>query len=944
MYQAIINIQWVNILIILIEAWVVFVGMKNKVHYYLYLLCMAMLINSTGYLLALYSHTEDTYFQAIMFSWVGKVWITFAMFCFSKELSKSHIPWIVTFLFGAFSVATFVVVITTKTTNLFYTDIRFAEENGMILFQPQKGPWGWVWDIAVMLTVTVSFVMLLIGLSGEKNRQKRKQFIIVMLALVVELMIGVLVTSPLSKYYDINQFGFSIAAVMILVAIFRYNLMDTEYVAKEYMIDELSTGVIVTDVYGDVTYYNNTAENLFPDIKSDAQKVLYKVKDMLRGDGPVSIGTRSFTFEERPLIHKEKTVGTIYVLLDNTQYYNYLNELEEQKQIAEEANKAKSIFLANMSHEIRTPINSVLGMNEMILRETNEKNVREYAMDIQAAGQSLLSIINDILDLSKIESGKMEVTPAVYDIVNLVSEISNMTETSANNKGLLYNVYVSPGVPSKLFGDDVMIRQVLTNLLTNAVKYTSRGSVSLMVSVRPYNNEPLSMVKYSMLHFEVEDTGIGIKSADMRKLFSAYERIESGQNRNVEGSGLGITISMKMLDLMDSRLEVSSEYGKGSVFSFDLRQKIVDDTPVGDYEGKVQRRVGQKHSYEPTFSAPDAHILVVDDNSTNRKVFSSLLRPTGIKVTEVSNGQDAVDITSKHYFDIIFMDHMMPGMDGVEAMKRIKRRENGPCSNTPIIVLTANAVAGSKEKYMEDGFDGFLAKPISSDRLEEIIRDVLRKDKLKEAVPYKEPEDETEGFPMITGIDWEVAMMRIHDEKIVRTVLEDFVNTIKPQTRKLERLKAGFPDTIEDYRTMVHGVKSGSGTMGMIPLSGMAFVLEKAAKEKDYETIDRLHDPFIKEWRSYEDRLKDYLRPSDGADEEEKEEIPDEILEAILRMLSASMDLMDIDGADDAIEKLSGFRLPDYVEKEMDDLKDAVAELDQDGVARILETIRKGRR
>ncbi|MCR4674040.1 MAG: response regulator, partial [Lachnospiraceae bacterium] len=373
----------------------------------------------------------------------------------------------------------------------------------------------------------------------------------------------------------------------------------------------------------------------------------------------------------------------------NRQY----DEIREAKEDAEYANQAKSRFLAQMSHEIRTPINAVLGMDEMILRETKEVDTRGYAKDIYNAGQTLLSLINDILDSSKIESGKMDIVPVEYELAILIHDLVNMISQRAQAKDLRLEVEVDSTLPRVLFGDDVRIRQVITNILTNAVKYTMTGSVWLRVKGERMGDKLI-------LRVEVEDTGIGIKEEDMPKLFQEYQRIEEGRNRKIEGTGLGMNITIQLLHLMGSELEVTSVYGKGSKFYFDLEQEIIDSAPMGNY--KKASKVDDKFmSGQDDFIAEEAKVLVVDDNAMNRKVFRSLLRPTKVLVSEAASGKEALAFVEREKFNIIFMDHMMPEMDGVETMKRMRKMEC--CDGVPIYVLTANAVTGAKDEYMAMG-------------------------------------------------------------------------------------------------------------------------------------------------------------------------------------------------------------------------------------------------
>ena len=728
MQQVILLTQWINVFLIMSETWVVFMNMRNRMHYYLFLNCISMLLCSVSSLLTLFVETEEAYFILFMLSWAGKVGVTLTMFLFCIKLCESKLPKIISALETGFVVVSYIILVTTQKTGLFYKNLHIVKDNGMWVLEYEQGMWQTLWNITIVIVILSCLLMLGKALYRTNNQLKRKQYITIIVALLLEIVIGFLTGLPIGKYYDFNQLGFSLCAILILFAVFHNKLMDMESMAKEYIIDELSAGIIAMDASGMVAYYNKQARRIFPDIVRNERKVMAQIAESIQTGEPITVQERVYNFEERKLVHNPSDERAMYVIIDSTKHYQHLKELEREKQIADAANRAKSEFLANMSHEIRTPINAVLGMDEMILRESSESTIREYAMDIQAAGRTLLTIVNDILDLNKIEAGKMELVPVTYDVAGMVHDISNMIKVRAREKNLALRVSVASDVPAKLYGDDVKIRQILMNLLTNAVKYTTSGEVCFRVSLKQIGCK--TDREEAVIRFEVEDTGIGIRPEDIDKLFMEFERIELNRNRSIEGTGLGIPIAMRLLSMMDSELKVESEYGKGSVFSFDLKQEIVEATQIGDYENKVERMKAESAELSESFVAPDAHVLIVDDNSVNRKVFMLLLKRMQMKVTEADSGYKAVELASAQKFDLIFMDHMMPGMDGIEAMEKIKAVKDGPCADVPVIVLTANAIEGSKEKYMEAGFNGYLSKPIVPEQLQSVITEQLSAEKV----------------------------------------------------------------------------------------------------------------------------------------------------------------------------------------------------------------------
>lgn len=388
-------------------------------------------------------------------------------------------------------------------------------------------------------------------------------------------------------------------------------------------------------------------------------------------------------------------------------------KVEKAREEAIMANQAKGRFLAQMSHEIRTPINAILGMDEIILRESKEANILEYAEDINDAGQLLLSIVNEILDLSKIESGMMEIVETRYNLNKLIADLTAMISLKAQSKNLNFHVNIDKSLPLHLYGDDVRIRQVLTNLLSNAIKYTKEGTVELNITGECQD-------KTVTLHCSVTDTGIGIKEEHITDLFEAYKRIEDDTNHYIEGTGLGLTITMHLLKLMGSELQVRSEYGKGSEFFFELKQISTGSMTIGEYQDKNLSTPARKH-LSNSFIAPKAKVLVVDDNRINRLVFAKLFQLTKIRIDEAESGFECIEKMKQHRYDIVFLDHMMPELDGKETLQRLKEMKDYPSENAAIVALTANALVGAKKEYISEGFDDFLPKPIIYKDAEEII-------------------------------------------------------------------------------------------------------------------------------------------------------------------------------------------------------------------------------
>ena len=509
------------------------------------------------------------------------------------------------------------------------------------------------------------------------------------------------------------------------------------------------------------------------------------------------------------------------------------DKLRLEKDSSERANRQKSAFLANMSHEIRTPINTILGMNEMILREEERPSVRGYAQSIAQAGESLLAIINDILDFSKIESGKLEIIESEYQLSRLLKNVVAMIRPKADAKGLIFNLHIDDDLPNGLKGDMMRVQQVAINVLNNAVKYTPTGEINFFVLKERIDGNRI------YLSFVVNDTGVGIKEEEQSKLFRDFERLDPEKNRNIEGTGLGLAITQMLLNLMGGKISFKSVYGEGSTFTVVVPQTIMEDSPIGNLAERISETAIQTKQYVPSFTAPTADVLVVDDNEMNLLVVKGLLKETKIRIDDCMSGAECLERLAKRKYDLILLDHMMPNMDGVETLHRAEALPNA--KYTPFIVLTANAISGAKEFFLKEGFTAYLSKPIDSAALEATLVKYLPEEKLRpgpstadlatkeSSQPFAESEPES-GEKSDTG-DLDIQQGMKYNggmEDMYRTVLGMFIK-LRPDKQKQmkEHLDA---ENWQNYATMLHALKSTAMTIGGQKLSDAAKELELAGK------------------------------------------------------------------------------------------------------------------
>ena len=585
----------------------------------------------------------------------------------------------------------------------------------------------------------------------------------------------------------------------------------------------------------------------------------------------------------QPMLMDGQAAGLNILFIDETDIVNAMER-------AQAADRAKSNFVSNMSHEIRTPMNAISGMAEFILRDSRDEEARQHAAAIKSASRSLLAIINDILDFSKIENGKMEIFETPCMLSSLVNDVATMIQFRLQDRPVELKLDADADLPSVIYADEVRLKQVLINLLGNAVKFTPQGSILLRMRC-----EAIDEIQ-CRLFVEVRDTGIGIREQDLEKIFSSFTQVDTKRNRSVEGTGLGLAISKRLVEMMGGTIRVESIYGEGAAFSFDIVCKVKDWRGIGRLEEK--RRSFTEGPFRSTFSAKGAKALVVDDNEMNLAVTSGILRPYGIEVTAVSGGMDAIEAFRKDSFDILFMDHMMPVMDGVEAMQRIRKLPGG--DEAVIVALTANVFSGATSEYKSRGFQDFLAKPIDPQKMDDILRTYLKPSLIRSldnrrempAAPLpeetaKEEKDSGTDKAMDVSLREKLAAGGVSTVKglhycggnwpLYQDLLRRFVHDAPQKQKDLQRFyEAG---DFKNYAILVHALKSTSGTIGADSLYVCARELEMAAKENWKDFVLTNHGELIARYEAVEKCVAGVCGGISPAQEEKMDEADEDIIE-----------------------------------------------------------------
>lgn len=716
------------------EAFYVLGRRPSRQQQYLQFLILSLCMNFSGYLFELQAQTKREALMAVKFSYFGKPFIVLCLFLFVMHTCKVKIPKTVEHVLFSVHACIVVLVLTCDYHSLFYKNIRFSRGGLFPHLVIENGLFYWL-HCAVQLAYAV--MMLVVCLSGYRKAKKeaeKKQFACLLLMVTIALASFVIYLSGITGGYDITLPACLLDSVLLSVLIFHGGIVDTLMLAKELAIDTLAEGIIVVDIDENMIYYNQSAQQIYEEISLGRQEKILEDMDTCILDHKKLERGRMIYDVSSHMIEKETIYyGRMYVLTDITDSYHYTERVKEQagimkelKEQAESANEAKSLFVSNMSHEIRTPMNAIVGLTEVMLRKEREEEDEKYLLNIQSSGKALLKLINDLLDFSKIEAGKFEISEDVFDFAQMMRDIQVIGLTRIGEKDVRLVMDIEEELPRLLYGDELRIRQVILNILNNAVKYTEKGSVTLTVRQQKREAEKIQ------LYVSVKDTGQGIQKEDQKRLFDAFTQVDIKKNQGKEGTGLGLAISRQLVEMMGGELLVESEYGSGSNFYFTFWLGVQSSETVGNFD-QVKEQPQEEEVQEEVFNftAPQARILLVDDNEINQEVAKALMEPFEMKIDLASDGRQALDMVQKNHYDLVFMDHFMPVMDGVEAVKRIRSLPGEHYQRLPVIALTADAVQGVQEEFLAAGMNDFASKPIEMQDVSRVLRRWLPKEKLR---------------------------------------------------------------------------------------------------------------------------------------------------------------------------------------------------------------------
>ncbi|MGN1154732.1 MAG: ATP-binding protein [Agathobacter sp.] len=888
----------------------------------------------------------------------------------------------------------------------------------------------------ILFWIIIYTLLLMYRTKIEMERNNLAKLVGAEIVIVWSLLIDILIKLP----FDSRPIFASGSILFIILGVLKGEFFNVTDQGREWVIEHSDNIFIISDSMYGYLDANPCAKQAFPELNFllKNQMLPKQIKELFTNeDCNIHIGERHYTKEVEAISQEGKIQGYSLLLVDVTQQCLLLHQVEEEKERAEEANQAKSMFMSNMSHEIRTPMNAIVGMTDILLREELPERTKEYLYNIKNSGNALITIINDILDFSKIESGKMEIIEDDYEPMSMFHDVSMIFLNRIGDKNVELIYDIDTKLPLKLHGDSQRIRQVIINLMNNAIKFTEAGYVKLTVSIQKQSREEIELL------FQIKDSGQGIREEDIGKLFGSFQQVDTKKNHYKEGTGLGLAICKQLVTLMGGTIGVESEYGKGSTFYFTISQKIQNEKPAAQIRRKpaeevvvsgrfdnelilveyeklireygvceikleqaileqrkidtfftddpgsvskeereqlekwktsfcilqnpMQQNLSGEHamlinkpiyslnfcqainreeiSYseakekEICFTAPDAKILIVDDAEMNLKVAIGLLEPLHLQIDTAENGKNAVEKIKKQPYDIVFMDHMMPIMDGIEATKVIRGLEGEYYQKLPIVALTANATTEAKESFRANGLNDFVAKPIKVQEICKCIRRWLPEEKIhtaeKSAIQENVLKDKgEEELPAIEGLDVAAGIENSGSKKLFISLLGDFYKLIDQKSEKIEKCLAD--GMLRDYTVEVHALKNTARMIGALELSEKFYHLEQLGNAGEQKTLEIETPEVLTLYRSYKPILAVYGK----LQEKDKKRVPVEEIIQSLEELRNAMDGFDLDGADVSMKKIESYIFPgDSYQEKIERLSAYVADVAMEDVMNLSEEL-----
>lgn len=1067
MQMFLITIQLIGMIVLFVQAIYLVNQRPSRQQMRLLLFMIALLINFCGYLFEIQAVTSEQALQAVKFSYLGKPVSVLVLFLFVLEYCKIRLPKKLPLVLAILHIAIIFFALTCDMHNLFFSSITYTTEGLFPHLVFEIGPVCMIYYCMVAVYVIVLIAASVYRFRGRINETERHRIISFFAIFGIMLLGWAGYFFNWFGGYDTTLIAYLVSVIILSAYLHKDKILDTLSLAQDQAIDELSDGLLVLDQNNMMLYHNKKAGELYQlDSIGALPGIIEELDDCIIEKTNIERDNRVYEVSSRLIIKQNIYFGKMYVFNDITESFRFAKSAQEQAEImkglkerAEAANQAKSTFVSNITHEIRTPMNAIVGMTEILLREELPEQDRGYLMNIKNSGNALLSIVNDILDFSKMESGKMELVEDEYDPMLMLSDLSMIFLTRIGDKDMEILFDIDERLPKKLIGDGLRIRQIIINIVNNAIKFTERGFVRLQIRVGDVNGDNMELL------VSVKDTGQGIKEEDMDKLFGSFQQVDSKRNRGKEGTGLGLSISKQLVEMMGGSIGVRSTYGEGSEFYFNVIQKVADAQPAAEIHAEEARehlKVGgyfskrylwdtledltkryavacvpyeewcntreqldcffmDKQAYDKiagdmdnystkmgeiyvlhnplleecnaagvtavnkplfslnfcrmlnheslyvgpetedymNFTAPEVSILVVDDNEINLEVTAGLLEPLNMHIDTADSGKRALQMIEKKKYHLIFMDHMMPVMDGVETTERIRRMNDEYYQTVPIIALTANALMDAREKFAKAGMNDFVAKPIEMKEICKCLKKWLPKEmivpvdsavkKEKESASTAEQasaSQQSQGadatqpvqdgtLPDLPGINPADGIKYSGSEKLWYKLLGDFYKLIDVKANKLEKCLAD--GLIKDYTIEVHALKNTARMAGAAELSDWFHRMEDCGNAGDVETITRETPDLIKEMKSF----KEILRPYGEAGNQNKKEASVEELTEILTRMHDAMDGFDLDGVDDAMQELEKLCIPDSCSQLMEQLRVAVVDVMMEEVINITDEMVK---